>query len=170
MNFLLESQVFTHQVRPRFVLQLQIFSSYKPREMRQTKMPWEEVLRKHNSYVMSLCILYIPDKKDYKDVLTIPYLSSEFIVHVFIWTQLDSDIWHIPVCVLIVATLWKSQNCNWRSLVDNTPLPLIGTCGRNISSITLYTFTTSLEINDCYHLTLQALFCRYLGIPRLLRK
>lgn len=61
------------------------------------EMPWEEVLRKHNSFVMSLCTLYIPDKKDYKDVLTIPYLSSEFIVHVFIWTQLDSDIWHISL-------------------------------------------------------------------------
>lgn len=32
MNFLLESQVFTHQVKPRFVLQLQNLSSYKPRD------------------------------------------------------------------------------------------------------------------------------------------
>ena len=62
-------------------------------------------------------------------------------MHVFISKRLASEIWHIPFAFSVLF-----GDPELKVVDDNTPLPLIGTCDRDISSITRYTFATDLGI------------------------
>lgn len=75
--------------------------------------------KKAQQFVSCLCSLY---------KLPAYTVASEFIMHVFISKRLASEIWHTPFAFSVL--FWDPE---LKVVDDNTPVPLIGTCDRNIS-------------------------------------